>query len=416
MRKKYGKSSSFSVPAHAKIAVAMFIAILAACTSNDLDTIATAVLPSTTVMPTSETPIVSPSPHPTDKELVVSTPFTTREPEFVLTTASTSTPVVVPPLALTPIPVHVADDRFGVIDSGPGRDWRVQSLGVQWLIDFDSDPANRPPGVRKVPFIQVSPTLGRLSPERLVELTASSPGSVWYIGGEPNVIQQGNMSPEAFVSEFDYYSTAIRTADPTALITSPSILNWDFTCSDCGGFTSGEVWMRGFIDAYAAAHGGRTPDVDIWTIDTYPLTWDSVPMTDWQIVRDQLLGFRNFLSSEVPGHAESPIWVTEIASHWGYDAWVIQDGLLTIPSEQDYLADFLWDDIAGYMNGILGWLQANGSDLNIERWFFFKGYVDLQAPKLDGYAGVHFFSDDSSSAQPNQLGKLYREYATGMRR
>lgn len=312
-------------------------------------------------------------------------------------------------------PTPNPDDRFGVIDSGSNRDSRVQGLGVKWLIDFDSDPGNTPPGVNKVPFIQVTPILGRVPPERLAELTANSPGSVWYIGGEPNVAQQGNMSPEAFVAEFDYYSTEIRAADPTALITGPSILNWDFTCSGCGGFTSGETWMRGFIDAYAAAHGGVAPDVDIWAIDAYPLTWDRVPMTNWQLVRDQLVGFRNYLANEVPGHGETPIWVTELASHWGYSEWVIEDGLLTIPPDQDYLEDFLWDDMAGYMDGILGWLQESGNDLDIDRWFFFKGYVDLQAPKLDGYAGVHFFSDNSPAALPNQLGELYRDYATGVR-
>ncbi len=286
---------------------------------------------------------------------------------------------------------------------------------MKWLIDFDSDPGNTPPGVNKVPFIQVTPTLGRVPPERLAELTANSPGSVWYIGGEPNVAQQGNMSPAAFVAEYDYYSTEIRAADPTALITGPSILNWDFTCSGCGGFMSGETWMRGFIDAYAAAHSGNAPDVDIWAIDAYPLTWNNVPMTNWQLIRDQIVGFRNFLTNEVPGHSNTPIWVTELASHWGYNGWTIQNGLLTIPEGQDYSQNFLWDDMAGYMDGILGWLQANGNSLNIDRWFFFKGYVDMQAPKIDGYAGTHFFSDSSVGATPNQLGQLYRAYATGDR-
>lgn len=410
----HSSSASVSVQSVAKAAVIVAVAFVAACTSGDPVTTPTLVLPGATSIPaTSEPPQVSPSPVPTATPVPAPTP--TTEPDPVPTPSPTSTAVVVPTPTETPTPTPTpsGDDRFGVIDSGPNRDSRVQSLGVKWLIDFDSDPGNTPPGVNKVPFIQVTPDLGRVPPERLADLTANSPGSVWYVGGEPNVAQQGNMSPEAFVAEFDYYSTEIRAADPTALITGPSILNWDFTCSGCGGFMSGEVWMRGFIDAYAAAHNGLAPDVDIWAIDAYPLTWDRVPMTNWQVVRDQLVGFRNFLTNEVPGHADSPIWVTELASHWGYSEWVIESGLLAIPPDQDHIEDFLWDDMAGFMNGILGWLQVNGNDLNIDRWFFFKGYVDLQAPKLDGYAGIHFFSDDSTTATPNELGQLYRAYATG---
>jgi len=307
------------------------------------------------------------------------------------------------------------DDRFGVIASGSARDWQVQTLGATWFIDFDRDPGDAPPGTHKVPFIQVTPKSTRLSPGELATLTSRAPGSYWYIGGEPNVRQQGNMAPEDFVDEFDYYATEIRSADPTARIMGPSILNWDFTCTGCGGFTSGETWMRAFIDAYAARHGGEAPPVDVWSIDAYPLTWNTVPMTNWQIVRDQILGFRQFLDLEVPGHAQTPIWVTELASHWAFAAWTITDGVLAIPPDLDPGDDYLWDEMEGYMDGILGWLKTSGPELYVERWFFFKGYADMWATSGDGYAGIYFYEEATVGAPLNQLGGVYRDYISRKR-
>ena len=330
-----------------------------------------------------------------------------------INTPPSPSPTVVP--MVTKIPTPMRDDRFGVIAAGPARDWQVQNLQSTWFIDYDSDPGDAPPGTNKVPFIQVAPGLDRIPSDELASLVLRVPGSYWYIGGEPNVAAQGNITPEAFVDEFDYYATEIRRADATARIMGPSILNWDFTCTGCGGFRSGESWMRGFVDAYVASHGGDSPPIDAWTIDAYPLTWDTVPMTNWKLVRDQILGFRQYLVDEVPGHATTPIWVTELASHWAYPAWVVEDGALALPSDLDIEADYLWDEMESYMDGILGWLKTNGSAANVERWFVFKGFADIPETVREGYAGIYFYEDGSVGAPLNQLGEVYSDYISGRR-
>jgi hypothetical protein len=223
------------------------------------------------------------------------------------------------------------------------------------------------------------------------------------------------MTPEAFVAEFDYYATLIRAADPSARIMGPSILNWNFTCTGCGGIMSGETWMRSFIDAYAVAHDGASPPVDVWSIDAYPLTWNTVPMTNWEIVRDQILGFRQYLSDEVPGHSTTPIWVTELASHWAFSAWTIENGALAIPPDLDTEADYLWDEMEGYMDGILGWLKNEGPAINVDRWFFFKGHVDIEASSKEGYAGIYFYENAEVGSPLNQLGEVYSDYIAGRR-
>jgi hypothetical protein len=133
-------------------------------------------------------------------------------------------------------------------------------------------------------------------------------------------------------------------------------------------------------------------------------------MTNWQIVRDQILGFRQFLSLEVPGHSETPIWVTELASHWAFSAWTIENNALAIPSDLDIETDYLWDEMEGYMDGILGWLRDEGPANNIDRWFFFKGHADIEASSKEGYAGIYFYENGDEGSPLNPLGEVYRDY------
>jgi hypothetical protein len=261
----------------------------------------------------------------------------------------------------------------------------------------------------------VRPGRARLTPDEITTFATAGPGSTWYIGGEPNIPASDGISPTAYVAELDYYATEIKAADPTARIMGPSILNWDFTCTLCSGFQSGESWMREFVTAYSFAHPGQSPPVDVWAIDVYPLTWDSVPMTNWQLVRDQLIGFRQFLLDEVPGHENTPIWVTETASHWGFTDWEIRDGKIAIPLGQDFETNFLWIQMTGYMDGIINWMRDNAQSKNIERWFFYRDWVDISKTAQDGYAGIHFFDGPDVGANLTPLGTVYRDYATGNR-
>ena len=331
-----------------------------------------------------------------------------------------------PPPAATPIPLPTStpalpssspDPRFGVIADGSSAAGHLETLGVKWYIDGTPDPRNAPPGTHKVPFIAVKPGRTRLTPQQITDFASGAPGSVWYIGGEPNVSSQDGISASAYVTEFDYYAPLIRGVDPSARIMGPSILNWSFDCTGCPGYPTGEQWMTGFFDAYRAAHGGDDPPIDIWAIDTYPLTWTQVPMVDWILVVNQITGYREFLDSELLPSAPKTIWVTEIASHWAYSEWIFDsDGFVTLPAHLDWQDDFLWDQEGQYLIAIADWLKANSASMQIERWFFYKTYVNLpQSAAKFAYAGMHFFEGPGPEASLNQLGEIYRDYATGVR-
>jgi hypothetical protein len=303
-----------------------------------------------------------------------------------------------------------------VIASGAGLEWQLNTLETTWFIDYKSDPRGAPAGTNRVPFISVRPGKARISPTLVAEYASGVPGSSWYIGGETNIPAQDGIGPTEYVVEFDYYVDLILAADPTAKILGPSVLNWDFTCTGCGGYMPGHIWMSDFVDAYAAAHGGESPPIDAWALDAYPLTWEAtpeypnpLPMTEWQIVADQAIGLRAFLAT-VPGHADTPIWITEVASHWAYDevGWVNSN--LAIPD-----TPYRWDLMTEYIENLFSWFQSNGPTLKIDRWFLYRGYIEIANHAKYGYAGIYLFETGDTGAAMTPVGEVYRDFASGIR-
>ncbi|MGH2542150.1 MAG: glycosyl hydrolase, partial [Ardenticatenaceae bacterium] len=206
----------------------------------------------------------------------------------------------------------------------------------------------------------------------------------------------------------------IKQADPTAKIVSTSLLNWVFTCEGCQGYTNGETWLQAFMTEYLSINGGEPPPVDVWAIDTYPIDWTDTPngAQHVSIVTDQLEGFRQYLNG-FPEYVNTPIWITEIAVHVGYDDWDIQEGKL-VP-----VGSYHWDDMSAYLVGVLDWLEANAAANKIEKWFFYTSWRDIVSASADGYMGIVFFGGPPSAQRPevgaplNCLGEIYRARATG---
>jgi len=60
-------------------------------------------------------------------------------------------------------------------------------------------------------------------------------------------------------------------------------------------------------------------------------------------------------------------------------------------------------------------LKNNANAQNIERWFFYQDWVDISLTAGDGYAGIQFFESGDDGAALNELGKVYRDQAMGLR-
>ena len=226
----------------------------------------------------------------------------------------------------------------------------------------------------------------------------------------------------------------LKEGDQGASIISPSILNWDFTCLGCAGFSScsgiisyltgyqcGKDWLAELISSYEAAYGMKPP-VDIWSIDVYPIDWLNLPNNDpsqmafyaangrlsfkhSQIVTEQLARMRAYLSS-IPEYATTPIWITEIAIHVAYDDIDFQ--------KLRPIGNYHWDFMSDYLNEVLDWLELNAAANQIERWFFFTTWKNIvDPPAEDPYMGIIFFDGRDVSAPLNCLGKVYRARALG---
>jgi hypothetical protein len=329
----------------------------------------------------------------------------------------------VPPTA-TPV-VLAGDDRFGVVPSASKSDTRffLEELGVKWYLEFDSDMSEIPQGAQKLPFIQVPTSAGvwtsgqaesieTLTDEQIADLgfatrpqvrnmALAAPGSYWYIFGEAN--RYGYMTGTRFAPVFHYFLTQLKIGDPDAKIIGTSILNWDWTCFQLCNYQQGKVWLQEFIDEYESRYGTKPP-VYAWAIDAYPIDWVRTPNSALhaQIVINQLTRMRVYLST-IPEYVDTPIWITEIAVHVGYDGWKFgADGGL------EPVGVYHWDKMSGYLTAVLDWLDANSVAQNIERWFFFTTWKDIVNVGPDGYMGIIFFDGPLQGASITCLGEVYR--------
>lgn len=251
--------------------------------------------------------------------------------------------------------------------------------------------------------VQEIDDFGFMTPTEISDLVQDNPGTYWYVFGEAN--RYGYLTGTRWAPVFHYFVTNIMAADPTAKIIGTSLLNWDFTCIGCGGYQSGEVWFDEFINAYDDRYGNY-PEVDVWAIDAYPIDWTNTPNTGAHatIVIDQLTGMRDYLDN-ISDYSNTPIWVTEIALHWGFDGWAFSGGKLST------VGTYHWDDMSDYLIAMLDWLDSNASTYDIDKWFFFKSYHDVSDP--GDYAGIYFFNDGDEGAERNCLGDIYFNRATG---
>jgi len=274
--------------------------------------------------------------------------------------------------------------------------------------------------------------LGFLTRQQLRTMASNSPGSYWYPFGEAN--RYGYMTGARFAPVFHYFLTQLKIGDPGAKILSPSILNWDYTCIGCagpaivscegvthfqGGYQCGKEWLKEFVSTYNSTYG-ENPPVDVWAIDLYPLDWKNTPNNDSsqlalyknarvihsEIVVQQLIGLREYLDT-MSEYNTTPIWITEMALHVGYEGWEFDSPL-------DPVEPYHWDKMSDYLIYILDWLEENHDVVKIEKWFLFVTWKDIVDVGADGYMGIILFSGpnpDTSSL--NCLGSIYRARSLG---
>ena len=154
--------------------------------------------------------------------------------------------------------------RFGIGVSSTGPWWanRLTDLNAGWFLNWSSlAAAGRPAGLEyarmvRVPQGQPSPDLATLT-----DIAQRSPGALWLIGNEPDVIWQDNATPEQYASVYhDVYAT-LKQADPTSRIaiagvSQPTPLRLRY--------------LDRILAAYRQQFGADLP-VDVWNVHNFIL-------------------------------------------------------------------------------------------------------------------------------------------------
>ena len=269
----------------------------------------------TAVVVTTPAPAPTLTPEPTAPPAPTATSAPTPTSTAVPRTATpVPTATLVPVATSTPLPpADAGDSRYGVVMHT--KDLATQTdisttLGTKWHLDFSAT-TGTPAGTSKPLYWRL------LTPPTASQINSVPAGSVWYPFGEAN---RTYTTAQRVAPYHDFYA-AIKAVDPKAKVTSPSMLNWDFTCIACGGYTSGHVWLDDFRTKYLAAYREDVP-FDIWAIDVYPIDWVTFPTTNAQRAIDQMTGMRSNMAALL---ISKPIWVTGIGLHWGYSEMEIRD-------------------------------------------------------------------------------------------
>lgn len=273
----------------------------------------------------------------------------------------------------------------------------LRKLGTKWYLDFKADVSYVPEGHTKVISWM---SLGAPSQEYITAIAEQAPGSIWYLHGEAN--RQWDYT--AVVSRWREMWQKIKTADPTAKVTSPSMLNWEFTCTGCGGFVSGRVWMNNFRSRYKEVYGVE-PEFDIWAIDAYPIDWLNLPTDNAALAIDQISSMYDYMQN-IPEHAGKPIWITELSMHWGWSGMGINNQGLPVPA-----GEYMEQRVINYFATVYDWLEANSASKNIQRWFTFVSYSDLLTANMGAYAGASLFETGVIGSRLTPMGEYFKTRA-----
>ena len=125
----------------------------------------------------------------------------------------------------------------------------------------------------------------------------------------------------------------------------------------------------------------------------------------------------------IPEYQSTPIWITEIAIHVGFDGrdWVNKSTGVSCTTNQEInsgnckivpIGKYHWDLMSDYLIKVLNWLETKQDAYNISKWFFFHTWQDINNPRSgSGYMGIYFYDDGVSGANLTCLGEVYKAYS-----
>ena len=263
---------------------------------------------------------------------------------------------------------------FGVSARADVAKWGSQ-LGAGWYMDWlTGDPAHGEPVYWQTVRInsKKAPGAGWPPPEECAALAQLRPGSVWIIGNEPDNIWQDNVTAEVYARLYHDYWTAIKSADPGALlaigaVSQPTRLRL--------------AYLERVLAEYERLYGEKMP-VDWWNVHGYVLREER---GSWGA--DIPPGFNDSsgLIIEPNQHGDLLLFEQGLRS---FRAWMAQNGYRDRPLALTEFGLLMGDDFGytidvrtAYLTSTFEWLNAatdsqtgypaDGNRL-VQRWAWFS--------------------------------------------
>jgi hypothetical protein len=318
----------------------------------------------------------------------------------------------IPTATPTPTATPSGDPHFGVIVSSD-LPTTMSETGLTWWYQFGA----ATPSGEWSSVAQISLSRGRVPATTLQQAALAHPGSYWIIGNEPNVPGQDNVSGSTFATELKYYIDTIKSADPTAKLVGPNILNWDNTCTSCeGGFPSGHSWVDQFRAAWMSQYGGEPP-LDVWGIHTYSIDWNELfanhSLTNPAGLESDISGMSSYLGG-IPALAAKPIWITEFGILWAFNGYSIVSGGCPVgtcyapPAGTPTSVSYDTVGVASFINSFSTWMKTTGQTLRVQKWFLYTSFGQPE-PYMTTYAGISVVENINAGAPLSTSGQIYRQ-------
>jgi len=241
--------------------------------------------------------------------------------------------------------------HFGINNPYPfTNNYDMTLLGADSYINWSVEPDPlEPQNFQHIKVLRVRNNVYNATKTNLPAQLASSPGSVWIIGNEPDTIfeEQDNLFPEVYAQRFLELSAIIRANDPTALIgfapivqpTPIRILYLELVINEINHLLENskitisdtfDIWtIHSFLlhEAERVMVDGKVTYVTSWGtglppgVDPILFDAEHQPLNlfyDWDLTHsislfsELIINFRQWIHDK--GLGEKPLWITEYGS------------------------------------------------------------------------------------------------------
>ena len=275
-------------------------------------------------------------------------------------------------------------------------------LGAGWYLDWGVMEKEQGQEPEHWQMVRLGPGCTHPDLAEIYSTALHSPGQVWILGNEPDVIWQDNLSPEDYAIKYHALYGLIKSADPSARIATAGISQATPLRLE---------YLDRVLETYKVLYHTAMP-VDIWTVHGFVLreergSWGvSIPpgmdMNQGKLYeirdhdrldlfKDQIRAFRTWMADR--GYRGQPLALTEFG--------ILMPGDYGFPSEK----------VGRYLTDTFGWLQeASDSQTGyppdgyrlVQRWAWFS----LADPYYPNSNLLDFADGDLTTA-----GAAFREYA-----